>query len=780
MANISRDTFNYDKKYTKVIFQYRRHLLDSELNELQDILSHQIEDNLNQLFESNGITYGCNVVENTSDTANKVKVESGFVIFNYWVLSIPETIIDFFTTPSSNRTDTLYLDLYLDEIDGTEDPDIVDPQEGAETTRRIKLVYEFKIAEDSSGLPTPPSGHFYIEFARITRPAGQADILSSNIDTSFKTKATLRISFNDLKDKPTVAGATYVQDTDPSTPGGGSHDIKEGDRWYDTSLGAGQITLYIAGSDWNAGDPPDWVRWERDTHAIEHEIGGGDEINAANLAGQGHGNGFDADTVDSKHASDFADASAFNTLQTQYNNHDHSPGNPTQISHTNLLNIGPNDHHEAFTPSDHDSRDHSAVAPTIALSELGSKKHSELTNIGPNDHHTAFTPSDHDSRDHSPVASTIALSELGSKKHSELTNIGPNDHHNRYHPIQSSSDHNVTGTLSTGDLLQYNGTAWAFVAPKELDISTFDVVIDRSKYASDSAAGNALKSALENSSYSSVFVKAGNYLISSTITQVNTQIVFCEPGTRLYATSSIGTILDVGLNAVIFNLKIDAGGYTSNCFRFNFSSGSKCKLINCQALNSYLAEGFVSVGTYAPFILINCTADNCQNGFYQVYRLVNCIAGSCSNDGFNNCAFLSNCWASNNFIGFYLCTEISSSQADNNTSAGFYNCNRISSCISANNNYGFNNCGSISACDANGNLIGFLDSHQISGSAASSNSSHGFRLCSKISGCLSASNGGYGFDNCEYISATSQGGNTLGGYNSCNYVDDAVNQYSVA
>jgi len=67
------------------------------------------------------------------------------------------------------------------------------------------------------------------------------------------------------------------------------------------------------------------------------------------------------------------------------------------------------------------------------ITQIAGRSHADLQNIGANDHHTAFTPAQHDSRDHSIVADSIALSELGSRKHSELTDIGENDHHSKIH-----------------------------------------------------------------------------------------------------------------------------------------------------------------------------------------------------------------------------------------------------------------------------------------------------------------------------------------------------------
>jgi hypothetical protein len=84
------------------------------------------------------------------------------------------------------------------------------------------------------------------------------------------------------------------------------------------------------------------------------------------------------------------------------------------------------------------------------LSEIATRSHADLQNIGANDHHAAFTSTDHDARDHSAVAGTIALSELGSKAHSELTGIGTDDHHAKLHQSthQKGGADALTGTIN--------------------------------------------------------------------------------------------------------------------------------------------------------------------------------------------------------------------------------------------------------------------------------------------------------------------------------------------
>jgi len=327
-------------------------------------------------------------------------------------------------------------------------------------------------------------------------------------------------------------GTTYVQDDDPSSPAGGSNDMVEGDRWLDTSGGGGLIVMWVAASSWAAGGATDWVKWEREQHAPEHESGGGDEVDPLLMINVGNGSGevpvsntnqntdLNADLLDGQHASEFASS-------VDYASHVHGAGDPTQVPHVNLTGVGVDDHHDqvhVLDSADHsgdlgysqldslvdgsgsgspnmisgaqhqhtgldgstkvghsdlsglnannhhnqvhalNGGDHSgdldytqldAIVPIIGSGSAagisrsdhqhtdadGSPKvaHTNLSGVSASQHHTSFTPTDHDARDHSAVAATI--------NHNELSLIGANDHHNKFDSADhSSTDHTgITG-----------------------------------------------------------------------------------------------------------------------------------------------------------------------------------------------------------------------------------------------------------------------------------------------------------------------------------------------
>jgi hypothetical protein len=84
------------------------------------------------------------------------------------------------TTPAPTqpdpRLDTVYLDVFLVEVDGTTDPDLNNSQDvGMETSVRLKPAWLVQVAEGVP-VPPPPDGHAFCPLAGLSRPTGVATI----------------------------------------------------------------------------------------------------------------------------------------------------------------------------------------------------------------------------------------------------------------------------------------------------------------------------------------------------------------------------------------------------------------------------------------------------------------------------------------------------------------------------------------------------------------------------------------------------------------------------
>jgi hypothetical protein len=90
------------------------------------------------------------------------------------------------TTPTTAqpdpRIDTVYLDVFLIEVDGTVDTDLTNAADvGVQTSVRLKPAWVIRVAEGMSSPPPPPPGHNYATLAQISRKRGVATIDPSMI-----------------------------------------------------------------------------------------------------------------------------------------------------------------------------------------------------------------------------------------------------------------------------------------------------------------------------------------------------------------------------------------------------------------------------------------------------------------------------------------------------------------------------------------------------------------------------------------------------------------------
>ncbi|MBI5788780.1 MAG: hypothetical protein HZA78_08010 [Candidatus Schekmanbacteria bacterium] len=90
------------------------------------------------------------------------------------------------STPNTNRIDEVYIDCYLDEIDGEDDPQIKHTLGmEIETQRRLKLIQNVLVAEGATTPASYPDSdgnqHYTLKLAAIQRYAGQAAINAGNV-----------------------------------------------------------------------------------------------------------------------------------------------------------------------------------------------------------------------------------------------------------------------------------------------------------------------------------------------------------------------------------------------------------------------------------------------------------------------------------------------------------------------------------------------------------------------------------------------------------------------
>jgi hypothetical protein len=106
------------------------------------------------------------------------------------------------TTPGSNRTDVVYLDIWYDEINGVADSTIINPVLGFRTSCRLRLFYAVKVAEGTGlpadGLDGNNTYHWRYQLATLSRLAGNATITSGMVqdNRTILTKAVANVTKN--------------------------------------------------------------------------------------------------------------------------------------------------------------------------------------------------------------------------------------------------------------------------------------------------------------------------------------------------------------------------------------------------------------------------------------------------------------------------------------------------------------------------------------------------------------------------------------------------------
>ena len=412
-----------------------------------------------------------------------------------------------------------------------------------------------------------------------------------------------------------------------------------------------------------------------------------------------------------------------------------------------------------------------------------------------------------DGSDHSEVAANsghrgTTTGNPHQISHDDLVGtMPPNAHHSRLHGIDSATDHNGVAGAIENNLIAFDAAG----LPKDsnisvLQISSFDVAILRENYGSDTAAGTALKNALENSSYRSIYIGAGTYQFpdSTPVIQATGQTVFCEANgvqiiwsatstSAAYLQLTLGTQWFGGFFQVISGGNAGVTGTAVGLIRFPWD---RISMYGTWVLNAP-ENAFTSSGTVLRDVnLVGCVAVNpgvllnyYADGFCWLAGLVNCRAYGGGRYGFRYCDRLSGCDCYGGMTGFGSCYNLVACKAIGGTGTAFSMCQHMSGCLAEGYGYqgisycfhvsgcksygidgnGFNGCLQVTACESSANAQdGFYACEDMAGCYAWNNDSDGFYQCETLAGCRSHTNDGYGFNDCSWVAASKASFNTTG------------------
>lgn len=215
-SNQKQDTFDPGKGYTGIRLQKGVPLLDRDWNELEDIRRYA-EVMLRKHYIGNGVPDENSFKIETSDPpANDFKIHGGrclvdgFEVENGvdFILYSQQEEVKTLNVPSSDRTDTVYLDVWVEEVTSTQDEALKNANDvRMETCIRHKIRWLVKVAEGGQRVSEEPSHHYY-NIASIHRKEGKNTIEAADIVDLRSTGLEL------LLIKKTLDGLTNLSNAD--------------------------------------------------------------------------------------------------------------------------------------------------------------------------------------------------------------------------------------------------------------------------------------------------------------------------------------------------------------------------------------------------------------------------------------------------------------------------------------------------------------------------------------------------------------------------------------
>ena len=193
MGNFSRDprlraADSIAKHYVAVPLQQAVPVLDADWNEAENLRRHQHE-LLGARFIGSGVPAGEDgfrvgtvAVDNDFAIKRGTLLVEGKVVVNdadtTYVTQPNAALAPPLATPAADTPQIAYLDTWEREVDGQEDPALVDSRIGVETCVRLKTEWVVRVVNgaDPGALPAPPAGHHFLPLARIRRVANDPRI----------------------------------------------------------------------------------------------------------------------------------------------------------------------------------------------------------------------------------------------------------------------------------------------------------------------------------------------------------------------------------------------------------------------------------------------------------------------------------------------------------------------------------------------------------------------------------------------------------------------------
>jgi hypothetical protein len=139
-------TFDAAKNYKRICYKEDRDLLNTELNEMQDVGSYDRAMILDRILAPGTILSGLDASANGSN----ITIEDGVVYIDGCAVGVPGATLSF-PDPGEH---TIYVDVFRRDVTAVEDPTLVNPLTGEATAEREKWIATLQ-SRDTSGDPLP-------------------------------------------------------------------------------------------------------------------------------------------------------------------------------------------------------------------------------------------------------------------------------------------------------------------------------------------------------------------------------------------------------------------------------------------------------------------------------------------------------------------------------------------------------------------------------------------------------------------------------------------------
>jgi len=162
------DNFDATKGYKRIRFREDRDLLDTELNELQEIAIYERRELLDRVYAPGTILEGLTATGN----GEALEITDGLIYLDGHAVSVPGAIL----ACGETGVQTIWVDVFRRVITAADDPSLVNPLTGEPTAEREKWIATLQ-TRDTTGDPLPEGATGRTVVAIMTYDPGTGEII---------------------------------------------------------------------------------------------------------------------------------------------------------------------------------------------------------------------------------------------------------------------------------------------------------------------------------------------------------------------------------------------------------------------------------------------------------------------------------------------------------------------------------------------------------------------------------------------------------------------------